>query len=203
MVTPSSTSAELSGAYESDDGLRRVLETERGTVRDEATGRDVAYEEVWELVRKMEMVPAEGQRAVGIVLKLAPDVANSGERKRQVIRGLVMRVAHVLQGVISLTRLGDGGWTHFAVERWMFGQEAGWQRRIVKSTDEKLAEMLESAVMRCRHDIDALKLGAGIDAGMDDIAGWMVEELSWSKTKAQLDEMERRKKAEEEASAKP
>ena len=197
MVTKSSTSAELSGVYESDDGLHRVLEIERGTVG------DVAYEEVWELVRKMEMVPAEGQRAVGIVLKLAPDVANSGDRKRQVIRGLVMRVAHVLQGVISLMRLGDGGWTHFAVERWIFDQEAGWQRRIAQSTDEKLAEMLESAVMRCRHDIDALKLGDVIDAGIDDIAGWTVEELSWSKTQAQLDEIERRKKAEEESSAKP
>jgi len=201
MVTPSSTSAELSGANESDDGLHRVLETERGTVRDEVSGNDVAYEELWELVRKMEMVPAEGQRAVGIVLKLAPDVTNSGERKRQLIRGLVMRVAHVLQGVISLTRLGDGGWTHFAVERWMFDQEAGWRRRIAQSTDEKLAEMLESAVMRCRHDIDALKLGEVIEAG-PGIDGWMVEELSWSKTKAQLDEIERRKKAEEEASMK-
>ena len=197
MVTPSSTSAELSGAYESDDGLHRVLETEKGTVG------DVAYEEVWELVRRMEMVPAEGQRAVGIVLKLAPDVANSGERERQVIRGLVMRVAHVLQGVVSLTRLGEGGWTHFTVERWMFDQEAGWQKQIAKSTDEKLAEILERAVMRCRHDIDALKLSDLIDAGIDDVAGWTVEELSWSKTKAQLDEIERRKKAEEQASAKP
>jgi len=192
MVTPSSTSAELSGIYESNDGLHRVLELEKGTVG------DVAYEEVWELVRRMEMVPAEGQRAVGIVLKLEPDVASSGDRKRQVIRGLVMRVAHVSQGVVSLTRLGDGGWTHFAVERWMFDQEAGWQSRMLKSTDEKLAEMLESAMVRCRHDIDALKLGDVIDAGIDDAAGWTVEELSWSKTKAQLDEIERRKKAEEE-----
>jgi len=200
MVTPSSTSAELSGAYESDDGGHRVLETERGTVRDEASGKDVAYEEVWELVRKMEMVPSEGQRAVAIVLKLAPDVANSGERNKQVIRGLVMRVAHVLQGVVSLTRLGDGGWTHFAVERWMFDQEAGSRMRIAKSSDDELAEILKRAVFRCVHDIDALKLGAVIDAGIDDTAGWTVEELSWSKTKAQLDEIERRKKAKEEAS---
>jgi hypothetical protein len=180
--------------------MQRVLETERGTVRSEATGLDVSYEEVWETVRKMKMVPSEGQRAVAIVLKLTPDVAHSGERNRQVIRGLVMRMAHVLQGVVSLTRLGDGGWTHFAVERWMFDEEVGWQRQIAYSSDDELAEMLESAVMRCRQDIDELKLGEVIEAG-DGNAGWLIEELSWSKTKAQIDEIERRRKEEEEASA--
>jgi hypothetical protein len=180
--------------------MHRVLETERGTVHDEATGLDVPYEEVWETVRAMQLVPSEGQRAVAIVLKLAPDVAHSGARNRQVIRGLVMRVAHVLQGVISLTRLGDGGWTHFAVERWTFDGEAGWERQIASGSDDELAWMLEGAVMRCMHDIDDLKEGAVIEAS-PGVPGWMVEELSWSKTKAQIDEIERRRKEEEEASA--
>jgi len=61
----------------------------------------------------MEVVPAVDQRAVGIVLKLGIDVANSGERKRQVIRGLVMRVAQVLLVVVSLIRIRDGGMDPF------------------------------------------------------------------------------------------
>ena len=79
----------------------------------------------------------------------------------------------------------------------MFDQEAGWQGRIANATDEKLVGALERAVLQCRHDINALELGVVIDAG-SRFGGGMVEELSWSKTEAQFDEIERCKKAEED-----
>jgi hypothetical protein len=68
---PQQTTARLSGTLSTSDTTRQ-LEVEVGEAVNPHTGELEQYEEIWEMVSKMVMVPEEGQRAVGIVLKTVP-----------------------------------------------------------------------------------------------------------------------------------
>lgn len=186
-TVPATSTAQLFGFYDGD-GVG-PCEKERGQAFDAVRGEMREYEDVWEGVPKMVMVPEEGQRAVGIVLK----TVNPAPGDDVTVKGMVMRVAHVLQGV--LVRAGSQASTtqDMAVERWMYSTEKGWEKTVCFATDYALGEALKDAVKRCRMDIDELKLGGVIDASGIE---WEAAEISWSKTKAQLAEIERRKQEE-------
>jgi hypothetical protein len=181
---PQQTTARLSGTLSTSDTTRQ-LEVEVGAAVNPGTGELEQYEEMWEMVPKMVMVPEEGQRAVGIVLKTVP---GSGDASFEV-KGMVMRVAHVLLGVLVIHCGDSTAQQQASIEQWMYDPEFGWGQELARSTDEVVAKVLTMALDRARMAIDTLEVGKLFEIG--DVDGvkvmWKAEELSWSKTRAQLE----------------
>jgi hypothetical protein len=102
---------------------------------------------------------------------------------------MVMRVAHVLLGVLSIHGRGSTAQQQASIEQWMYDPVFGWGQKLARSTDEVVAKLLTVALDRARMAIDTLEVGKSFENG--DVDGvevmWKAEELSWSKTRAQLE----------------